>query len=227
MGSVDGRLLPGRWTPPYGSAGIAGVMAVYPALGRRLATDAWMFGKNTLCEGFFPEKFVAGEAAPEADPVCFKARRASERLFIVADPDADILYTASAVRGDDIAVILPTTAPADYLAHLRAMNISYLFAGERGDDLRSAMQTLCDEFGVRVISLQGGGIIDGAFLHAGLISELSLVVYPGIDGLASSPSIFEYTGPDSCAAPRQRLELLSVEEVGHGVVWLRYRVHVE
>lgn len=49
-------------------------------------------------------------------------------------------------------------------------------------------------FGVRRISLQGGGIINGAMLAAGLIDQLSLVVYPGINGLTTAPSIFEYLG---------------------------------
>ena len=46
------------------------------------------------------------------------------------------------------------------------------------------METLGEVFGVKCLSLQGGGIIDGAFLQAGLIDELSLEVYPGIDGAA-------------------------------------------
>lgn len=100
-----------------------------------------------------------------------------KNLFVVADPDADILYEASTVRGDNIVTILPETAPALYLEYLRNKGISYLFAGTKGDDLRSAMQTLAETFGVESLSLQGGGIIDGAFLQAGLIDELSLAAF--------------------------------------------------
>ena len=78
---------------------------------------------------------------------------------------------------------------------------------------------------MKSLSLQGGGIIDGAFLQAGLIDELSLVVYPGIDGAASSPSIFEYVGKEQMPAKGQSLELMSVETLQNGVVWLRYRFH--
>ena len=38
----------------------------------------------------------------------------------------------------------------------------------------------------------GGGIINGSFLKAGLIDELSLLIYPGIDGRAGIPAVFEY-----------------------------------
>ena len=131
------------------------------------------------------------------------------------------------MRGDNIAVILPETAPAIYLRDLQQRNISYLFAGRDGNNLPLAMQTLGEVFGMKSLSLQGGGIIDGAFLQAGLIDELSLVVYPGIDGSVSSTSIFEYMGKGQAPARGQSLELLSAETVKDGVVWLRYKFHKE
>lgn len=86
------------------------------------------------------------------------------------------------------------------------------------------MQTLAETFGVESLSLQGGGIIDGAFLQAGLIDELSLVIYPGIDGSADSTSVFHYTGSGN-PSQGQSLELLSVQTMADGVVWLRYKFH--
>lgn len=63
-------------------------------------------------------------------------------------------------------------------------------------------------------------------LAAGLISGLSLVIYPGIDGQASDLSIFEYLGAtDERPAAGQSLELLASETPGNGIVWLRYRFH--
>ncbi len=225
MSSVDGRLLTDRWTQPFNTKSKGELMGIYAALGRRLDTDAWMFGKNTLCEGFFPQKFHAQDTTPLASPAPYVAPKTSPRLFVVADPEADILYEASAVRGDSIVAILPDMAPACYLDFLRRKGISYLFAGGKGDKLRAAMQALAENFGMESLSLQGGGIIDGAFLQAGLIDELSLVVYPGIDGAASSPSIFEYIGDEQSPARGQSLELLSAETVRDGVVWLRYKFH--
>ena len=77
-----------------------------------------------------------------------------------------------------------------------------------------------------MISLQGGGIINGGMLAAELITELSLVIYPGIDGQASDLSIFEDLGAtDERPADGQSLELLSSETAGNGIVWVRYRFH--
>lgn len=225
MSSVDGRLLTERWTEPFNGKSKGELMGVYAAIGRKLNADAWMFGKNTLQEGYFPKKFHTSDKTPLAHPIPYLAHKTSSRLFVVIDPDADILYESSAVRGDRIVTVLPETAPAAYLEYLQQRDISYLFAGVKGDELNAAMKALAETFGVETLSLQGGGIIDGAFLQAGLIDELSLVVYPGIDGSASSPSIFEYIGREQAPARGLSLELLSAEMVQDGVVWLRYKFH--
>lgn len=225
MSSVDGRLLTERWTEPFNGKSKGELMGVYAAIGRKLNADAWMFGKNTLQEGYFPKKFHTSDKTPLAHPIPYLAHKTSSRLFVVIDPDADILYESSAVRGDRIVTVLPETAPAAYLEYLQQRDISYLFAGVKGDELNAAMKALAETFGVETLSLQGGGIIDGAFLQAGLIDELSLVIYPGIDGSASSPSIFEYIGREQAPARGQSLELLSAETVQDGVVWLRYKFH--
>ena len=98
MGSVDGRLLTDRWTEPYNGKSKGELMGIYAAIGRQLNTDVWMFGKNTLCEGYFPKKFHTQDTTPLAHPAPFIAERTSTRLFVVADPDADILYESATVR---------------------------------------------------------------------------------------------------------------------------------
>lgn len=61
MSSVDGRLLNGRWTAPFGESTEADLRKVYAAIGKSLQTDAWMFGRNTVQEGFFPTSLPAGK----------------------------------------------------------------------------------------------------------------------------------------------------------------------
>ena len=50
MSSVDGRLLPGRWTPPFDGTSPSELFKEYAAIGKSLDTDAWMFGKATTRE---------------------------------------------------------------------------------------------------------------------------------------------------------------------------------
>lgn len=224
MSSVDGRLLPGRWTAPFDGTNPSELFKEYAAIGKRLKADAWMFGKATTREAF-PYKYMS-----KGDPIgkggkLFIGKRVSPRLFITIDPDADIFFTSDRLRGDNILTILGKNVTADYLENLEEKGISYLVV----DDVRnlSKVFTLVKHyFNVNTISLQGGGIIDGAMLAQGLINELSLVIYPGIDGLTTAPSIFEYLGhSEERPAEGQALELLSVEQMPHGIVWLRYKFH--
>ena len=224
MSSVDGRLLPGRWTAPFDGANPAELFKEYAAIGQSLGTDAWMFGKATTREAF-PYKFM-----PKGDPIgksgkVFISNRTSPRLFTTIDPDADIFFTSDRLRGDNILVILGTNATTDYLSALAEKGISYIVVDDVRN-LRKALTLVKQYFKVDTISLQGGGIIDGAMLAQALINEFSLVIYPGIDGLTTSPSIFEYLGhSDELPAEGQTLQLLSVEQRPHGIVWLRYKFH--
>ncbi len=224
MSSVDGRLLPGRWTAPFDGTNPSELFKEYATIGKSLGTDAWMFGKATAREAF-PYKFMPkGEPVGESGKL-FVGNRTSSRLFITIDPDADIFFTSDRLRGDNILTVLGKNATTDYLAALEDKGVSYLVV----DDVCNLSEVLAlvgRYFNVESISLQGGGIIDGAMLAQGLIDELSLVIYPGIDGLTTAPSIFEYLGhSDELPADGQALELLSVEQMPHGIVWLRYKFH--
>jgi riboflavin biosynthesis pyrimidine reductase len=225
MSSVDGRLLNERWTEPYDGTPASALLQVYASIGRELGTDAWMFGKNTL-RAIFPYKWsIDGHTVPSDYPAVFIGERHSERIFIVADPEADIYFTSSVLRGDNILVIVGRNATEEYLTHLREKRISYLIVND-ATDLREGLEAVGREFGIRSVSVQGGGILNGALLADGLIDELSLVVYPGIDGLSGIPSIFEYMGgATEYPAQGQRLQLLSASQREYGVMWMRYEFH--
>jgi len=95
MSSVDGRLLNERWTQPFDGTPASDLLQVYAAIGRELGTDAWMFGKNTL-RAAFPYKWgIDGHTVESDSPAVSVGDRHSERMFIVADPEADIFFTSS------------------------------------------------------------------------------------------------------------------------------------
>ena len=82
------------------------------------------------------------------------------------------------------------------------------------------MEILKEAFGVERLALTGGGHINAAFLEAGLIDEISLMIAPGIDGRKGMATVFDgIEDPDR--SPTQ-LRLTGVENIGNGVVWLRY-----
>jgi riboflavin biosynthesis pyrimidine reductase len=103
--------------------------------------------------------------------------------------------------------------------------VSYLFAGARQHDLGLALEMLHSELGVKRLEVNGGGITNGAFLRAGLIDELSLAIFPAVDGTKGAPCVFD-TGEDEtgAAAPLRSMTLASSEVLECGAVWLRYGV---
>jgi 2,5-diamino-6-(ribosylamino)-4(3H)-pyrimidinone 5'-phosphate reductase len=65
--------------------------------------------------------------------------------------------------------------------------ISHIVSGKSSIDLANAVHRLEDHFGIRTLLLEGGGRINGAFLQANLVDEVSLLVVPGIDGRHDIP----------------------------------------
>lgn len=76
--------------------------------------------------------------------------------------------------------------------------------------------------------MKGGGAINGSFLKASLRDEISVLIYPavdGLDGLDGVQTIFEYPGEaDDRLGAGQALRHMSTETLEGGMVWLRYAV---
>jgi hypothetical protein len=64
------------------------------------------------------------------------------------------------------------------------------FAGAQQVDLRLTLDILNREPGIDCLPVEGGGGANGAFLRAGLIDEISLLIGPAVDGAKGAPSVF-------------------------------------
>jgi len=112
--------------------------------------------------------------------------------------------------------------PEDYLAMLREKGISYIVSGKSSVDLANAVNQLGEHFGIRILLLEGGGHINGAFLQADLVDEVSLLIVPGIDGRHDIPAVFDGVSPSRNTAVPLRLK--SIEQRGPDALWIRYEV---
>ena len=103
---------------------------------------------------------------------------------------------------------------------LTEQGISWIATGRNRVNLVRAMELLAEKFGVERLAVTGGGHINGAFLEAGLIDEVSFMVAPGIDGRAGMAAAFDgIANPNRSAT---RLHLIGVSQLGQ-TVWMRYK----
>jgi riboflavin biosynthesis pyrimidine reductase len=84
----------------------------------------------------------------------------------------------SDIGGDPIVVVLSEAVSDAHLAGLRGEGVSYIFAGKSELGLALALDNLNRELGLKRLLLEGGGGAYGAFLRAGLVDELNLILCP-------------------------------------------------
>jgi riboflavin biosynthesis pyrimidine reductase len=126
------------------------------------------------------------------------------------------------VGGDHLICVVSEQVATDYLEMLRKEGISYIVAGRTSVDLVQAVESLAQHFGIRTLLLEGGGHINGGFLQAGLVDEVSLLLLPGIDGRHEIAGVFDgLSAEHRNAVP---LKLRSVEQREGDALWLRYDV---
>ena len=87
--------------------------------------------------------------------------------------------------------VVTKLADRRYLAFLRSMQIPYLVCGDDQIDFESALVKLRQYFGITKVALGGGALINGAFLKAGLVDEISLVMAPYISGDTTKKGTFD------------------------------------
>lgn len=213
--SIEGRIVPRHW--PKSSQSFLG--EVYERLHQEFKADAWIVGRVTMAE------FAKGEPKPVAEVetfprVTWKNPAAQHGPYAVAlDQGGKLHLNTDRVNGDALVAILTEQVSDEHLAELRRDGISYIFAGEKKLDLSLALDLLNRDFGISRLLLEGGGGINGSFLEAGPIDEISLLLMPIADGHADMPTTF-----DGVTRPSQVLSLLSVDRLENDLLHLRYAV---
>jgi riboflavin biosynthesis pyrimidine reductase len=214
--SVDGRTLPSRWRPKVSSQ--------FERVHDELAGDAWLVGRVT------GQEFAKGKPYTTASTGTFPrepwfARRDAKAWGVVIDAQGKIGWGRADIGGDPIVVVLSEAVSDTHLAGLRSEGVSYIFAGKSHVDLALTLEVLNRELGVKRLLIEGGGVINGAFLRAGLIDELYLLLCPTVDGAKGAPSVFDSTEAEADQrAPLAAMTLESSETLEGGIVLLRYRL---
>lgn len=166
------------------------------------------------------ELFVPQSYAPAGQSV-FVAEK-SDAYMVSVDTLGRLCWNSNRIDDVPLICILSERVSEEYLEMLRRQDISWIAAGKGAIDLNRAMEILRERFNVRRLALLGGGHVNGGFLTAGLIDEVSLLLAPGIDGRKGGTSLFDGIANKGCIPVP--LRLMSVERLENDIIWLRYKV---
>jgi riboflavin biosynthesis pyrimidine reductase len=212
--SIDGRIVTRGWDLQRASAEYERTAATFDA-------DAWIIGRISMepyaGKARIPKRKERGRI-PRKD---FVAEHDATSYAIAIDPKGKLRWEASDIDGEHVITILTESVSDDYLAFLQAKGVSYVFGGKSRIDLAKVLRKLRARFGIRKLLLEGGGKINGSFLAANVIDELSILVAPVADGSIGTPSLFDV---GNRRVQARKLKLVSIEKRSGGIVWLRYKV---
>ena len=197
---------------------------IYYEINRDAHADAFACGRVTMessfTGGWYPDLTAyQGVSIPREDYVADK----DAKFFAVSfDRNGRLGWKTPCIVDDDpgyggahiIEVMLEGVSDA-YLAYLREVGVSYIFAGREEMDILLALEKLRSLFGIETLLLEGGSIINGAFVRAGVIDELSLVIAPVTADAQDKPLLMD--------AVAGAYELVDVKRYDGGVVWMNYR----
>lgn len=196
----------------------------YYRINRDYAASAFACGRVTMEESFTrafrPDlSRFREEVIPPMDHVADE----NASFFAVAfDRHGSLGWKGPRIEDEDpgyggahIIEVLCESVPQACLAYLHSAGVSYIFAGKDDIDVPLALHKLRSIFGIRRLLLEGGSLLNGSFLRADVIDELSLVLLP-VTGNAQDRSLF-----DGSVTTFFRLE--EMERLEDGAAWLRYR----
>lgn len=230
MTSLDGKIMGQYMDTPEGNA--AGDVFYEIAFGKEpyYKHQGWLSGRVTTDDNFtFYEKPELNESAtpvPEGD---FVAKQAN-MYYVSVDPSGKLGWKNSTLTYVDttahVIEVLTEKVGNAYKAFLRKLGISYIIAGTDNLDYKIAMEKLKELFGIEMLMLGGGGVLNWSFIQAGMCDEVSIVIAASADGSQDTPSLFGVREGLSTDKP-VRFKLQNVEAKAGGSVWLRYKVYQE
>lgn len=151
----------------------------------------------------------------------FSKKADADGYEIITDTKGKLLWDESYDNEKPYLIITSEQVTKEYLDYLDEINASWIACGKDKIDLSRACEILFDEFNVKRMGIVGGAAINTAFLDAGLLDEISILVGAGIDGRKDMVSVFDYLKINH---PITKLKLSDVKRFDSDAVWLRYKM---
>src|SRR6478736_1805675 len=213
--SVDGRIKQTIW-------GYKDHHKYFEEPAAKIKANAWLVGRFTMQEFSSKKKYNLARYNADHPKKDFAAKQSSKTFAVVIDPSGKCFWDTNMVSTEHVIEVLTEKVSSKYLEHLRSKNVSYVFGGKNELNLKLVLDKLNKLFGIKRVRIDGGGHVNGSFLKAGLIDELSLVVAPLADGTIGSLSVFDVEeGYGKRLATHFTLK--SVKKIYNDFLWIRYQ----
>ncbi len=193
----------------------------YYELHRAYGAQAFACGRVTMEGSFMDDSYpdlapFLETEVPEgdyiADKSCAQYAVAFDRKGRLGWKSGYIQDEDNAYNGAHIIEVVSSAAQSPCLAYFRSIGVSYLFA----ETLQEALEKLKALFGIEKMLLEGGSELNGAFLKANLVDEISLIQLPVLTDPKGKP-LFERT-------EFLRAELTSSQALPGGMLETHYLV---
>ena len=212
MTSVDGRI-----DCPM-VAQLKGVDDYYTTLAA-LDVPTTLSGRVTAqLELALPGRFETKDTTPYGKEG-FSKKRDAKGYEVVVDTRGTLLWPDDKDAKKPHLIITSETVAKEYLDYLDAQGVSWIACGKDRIDIARAVEILATEFGIKRMGVVGGPAINTAFLDAGLLDEVSILIGLGIDGRGGFPTVFDGLAKDHSVTP---LKFKMSKVFDSGAVWIRY-----
>lgn len=223
--SIDSKIAGNIFQSPI-TQSLAGI---YGQMSQEFDADAIVYGSVTVNEMFITHQRLSLKeySILKIDKEDYVDNDVKEKFIIVIDPLGSLAWNSQNLciekfMNKSIIMVLSENVSCEYLAYLRSLKISYIFAGKDELSMKIVLEKVNNLFGIHKVILQGGGIVNESFENEGLIDELSLIISPVIGGESDVPTSFEtgtlikpYTGLSN-------YHLEKVQILQRSGLWLHY-----
>ena len=220
LSPLDGRVVVGQWSRcPDASQGE--FVNLYFDLYKKFAAKGYIVGRITM------EPYADGAArkprpGDKAVRPIHVAQANPSSIAVVLDPSGKLHWSEGELDGEHLVIVVGPKVSDSYLCELTERGLSYFVSDSADIDPLWLLQTLQRGFGAKRMMVEGGGVVNGKFLAAGVVDEISLLLVPAIDGTTGTRTIFE--GGPAGLGRKVALRFRSAETLKGGALHLRYGV---
>ncbi len=152
-------------------------------------------------------------------------RLKSIKLLVVPDSTGSINWKSMAetCESNNILVLCSRSTPQEYMDLLEKNNINYMIIGFDDVNMATALEELNTQFGIKIISVQADGCLNGKLLRDELVEEIYVLLHPILVGGNKQDSL--YVTPNINSEDQIfDLRLLEMKGLENELIFLKYRI---